>query len=173
MQKFLASLLTVFASLTPQGTHKPSWQTKDTNCNENMTLCWYGVEEVNDPEVIAFGQRWNAQDKDEKPLEWVTEVRCMREKHMCILAQSKHVLGIARTTIDLFAVEEWSDFQIRALGENDYPKGQECEIDSLILNRSEGSVSLMTVPGPAASTKHCTTLMKPKTVVYTLDLRAL
>jgi hypothetical protein len=173
MFEFISVLFVLSAWLSPQADHKPSWQTKETNCNESMTLCWYQAEQVSDPEVIAFGQRWNTQDKDEKPLEWVTEVRCMREKHMCILAQSKHVLGIARTTIDLFVVEEWTDFQIRALGENDYPKGQECEIDSLILNRSEGSVSLLTVPGPAASTKHCVTVMKPKTVMYTLDLKTM
>jgi hypothetical protein len=157
----------------PQASHKPSWQTKDTNCNENMTLCWYGAEQVSDPEVIAYGQRWNTLDKEEKPLEWVTEVRCLREKHMCILARNQHVLGITRTNIDLYQIQEWSELQIRAVEESDFPKGEECEIDTLMLNRSDGSVSLLAVPGPASSSKRCMNVMKPKTVMYTLDLKSL
>jgi hypothetical protein len=70
-------------------------------------------------------------------------------------------------------VEEWSDFQIRAVEESDFPKGQECEIDSLKLNRSDGSVSMLTVPGPAASSKRCMDIMKPKTVMYSLNLKLL
>lgn len=171
MLNYLTVLVALLTSLALQGTRKASWQTKDTNCNESMTLCWYGADEVTDPEVIAYGKRWVTLDKDEKPLEWVTEVRCLRGTHMCILARNQQVFGTSRTNIDLFRVEEWSDFQIRAIEESDYPKGQECEIDTLMLNRSDGSVSMLTVPGPAASTKHCMTVMKPKTVMYSLDLK--
>jgi hypothetical protein len=170
MINLLVLLFTLFA---PQGSKTPAWQAKDTNCNEIMTLCWYGEDKVTDPEVIAYGVRWNTTAKDEKPLEWVTEVRCLHDKRECILARNQQIAGTGtRTDIDLFEVQEWSDFQIRAIEESDYPKGQECEIDTLILNRGEGSVSLLTAPGPGASAKHCVRLMNPKTVMYTLDLKS-
>jgi hypothetical protein len=112
-------------------------------------------------------------DPTEKPFEWVTEVRCLRNKQLCILARNQQVLDTSRTNIDLFFVEEWSDFQIRAVEDSDFPEGQECEIDSLILNRSDGSVSMLTVPGPAASSTRCMDIMKPKTVMYSLNLKLL
>jgi hypothetical protein len=67
-------------------------------------------------------------------------------------------------------VEEWSSFQIRAIEESDFPKGKECEIDTLLLNRAEGSVLMLSVPGPAAQSKLCLGIMKPKTVVYKFEI---
>jgi hypothetical protein len=70
----------------------------------------------------------------------------------------------------MYHVEEWNDYQIRAIGENDFPQGRECEIDTLLLNRVDGSVSMLSAPGPAASAKGCTALMTSKTVMYTLEI---
>jgi len=167
------TVLVVILTLFTQGNHKPSWQTKDTSCNERMTLCWYGADEVSNPEVIAYGKSWVTLDKEEKPLEWVTEVRCLRDKQMCILARNQQLIRTTQTNIDLYEIQEWSDFQIRAIEESSFPKGQECEIDTLMLNRPDGSVSMLSIPGPAGSTKDCMSVIKPKTVMYTLDLKAL
>ena len=81
-----------------------------------------------------------------------------------------YVLHLLQTNIDLYKIKEWNDFQIRAIGESDFPPGKECEIDSLFLNRADASVSMLSVPGPAASDKRCMLLMKPKTVIYSLQL---
>jgi hypothetical protein len=70
----------------------------------------------------------------------------------------------------LYKVEEWNEYQIRAVGESDFPRGKECEIDSLLLNRAEASVSMLSVPGPAATTKICLGIVKPKTVIYKLEI---
>ncbi len=43
-------------------------------------------------------------------------------------------------------------------------------IDTLLLNRVEGSVSMLSAPGPAATTRGCTGFPKPKTVVYKLEI---
>ena len=77
---------------------------------------------------------------------------------------------LRRTNIDLYRIAEWSSYQIRAIAENDLPPGQECEIDTLLLNRVEGSVSMLSAPGPAATTRGCTGFPKPKTVVYKLEI---
>jgi hypothetical protein len=173
----LGTSFLIFTPFTPtiipqQNPKKYSWQAEGTNCNQGMTFCWYGTEDVSDPQVTAYGNRWISQDKDEKPFEWVTEVRCVQEFHTCILAKNQKapIGGGSITSIDLYRVEDWSNFQIRALGENDLPRGRECEIDSLLLNRAEGSVSMLSVPGPAAATKLCMGIMKPKTVIYKLEI---
>ena len=77
------------------------------------------------------------------------------------------------TNIDLYQIEQWSSYEIRAKGENEFPQGKECEIDTLMLNRVEGSMSMLSTPGPAAATKVCAGpfgTIKPKTVVYTLEI---
>jgi hypothetical protein len=164
----------LFASTAwAQGSPKKyPWQEKDTNCTHGMTFCWYGSDLVADPEVTAFGPRWVSQDKEEKPLEWVSAVRCVKALHICILARNQKLLfgGGTMTNIDLYHVQEWSEYQIRAVGENDLPHGEECEIDSLLLNREDASISMLSVPGPGATNKGCEALMKPKTVMYRLQL---
>lgn len=165
-----AGLLASFTWL--QGTAKKyPWQDGDTPCDKTMSFCWYGAEIVSDPEVTAYGNRWVAQDKEEKPLEWITEVRCVQRLHTCIVARNQKVLNGSVTNTDLYNVEEWSSYQIRAIGENSLPKGKECEIATLLLNRIEGSVIMLSVPGPAASTKTCLGIIgKPKTVTYKLEI---
>jgi hypothetical protein len=165
-----ALLLGITLLALPQATKKYPWQHGDTHCNETMTFCWYGPEEFSDGQVTAYGQRWVAQDNAEKPFEWITEVRCVKEFNICILARNQKVFNRTVTNIDLYRIQEWSQFQIRAIGESDFPHGKECEIDTLLLNRAEPSVSMLSVPGPAASTKACTGIMKPKTVIYKLEI---
>ncbi len=166
----LFAALDFVASLASPQQQKYPWQHGDTHCNETMTFCWYGVEDASDAEVTASGNRWVSQDKDEKPFEWITAVRCAQQLKVCILARNQKVLNGTATNIDLYRIEEWSSYQIRAIGESDFPKGKECEIDTMILNRIEGSVSMLSTPGPAAATKACTGIMKPKTVVYKLEI---
>ena len=152
-----------FASIAfPQGPNQ-----KESDCNSTMTFCWYATD-VKDPAVFAKGDHWVAQDKDEKPLEWVTAIRCIESMHICILARNQKVgsLGRTSTSIDLFRIQEWSNYQVRAVEENYFPPGRECEIDSLLLNRAEASVSMFSVPGPAAGSKACTAM---KNVVYKLQ----
>lgn len=163
-------LLTPFVA--PSQQHKYPWQDGDTPCNKTMTFCWYGVEDVSDPQATANGNRWTTQDKEEKPFEWITMVRCLKDSKLCILARNQKVFNGSQTNIDLYRIEEWSSYEIRAIGENDFPKGKECEIDTLMLNRVEGSVSMLSTPGPAA-TKVCKGpwgTIKPKTVVYNLEI---
>jgi hypothetical protein len=71
---------TVWAQVTLK---KYPWQAKGTSCTPDMTFCWYGSDQVTNPEVIAFGNRWVSEDKDEKPFEWITEVRCVKALHIC------------------------------------------------------------------------------------------
>ena len=155
---------------SPQATKKYPWQHADTNCNQTLTFCWYGAEDVSDPQMTAYGNRWVPQDASERPFEWITEVRCLKDFKLCILARNQKVLTGSQTNIDLYRIEEWSQAQIRAIGENDPPHGRECEIDTLLLNRTEPSVSMLSVPGPAAATKPCTGIIKPKTVIYKLEI---
>jgi hypothetical protein len=172
VHQFGIVLLSVLSLAVPQ--QKYPWQrSADAHCNETVTFCWYGAEDVSDPEVTAYGNRWTAQDKEEKPFEWITEVRCLSHSKLCILARNQKVANGSQTNIDLYRVKEWSSFEIRAIGENDFPQGKECEIDTLILNRVEGSVSMLSAPGPAAATKICAGPLgniKPKTVVYKLEI---
>ena len=168
-----AIFLIMFSVVAASGqSQKYPWQHSGTNCNDTLTFCWYGVEDVSDPQVTAHGNRWTSQDKDEKGFEWITEVRCLKDLKLCILARNEKVLSLlsSQTNIDLYRIEEWSSYQIRAIGESDFPKGKECEIDTLMLNRVEGSVSMLSAPGPAAATRACMGLMKPKTVVYKLEV---
>jgi hypothetical protein len=167
-----AILLIVFFAVAASGqSQKYPWQSGDTNCDKTLTFCWYGVEDVSDPQVMVYGNRWTTQDKDEKPFEWITEVRCLKESKLCILARNQKVLNGSVTNIDLYRIEEWSSYEIRAIGESDFPKGRECEINTLMLNRVEGSVSMLLAPGPAAATKTCVGIIgKPKTVVYKLEI---
>ena len=138
----LAVLL--FASTAwAQGSPKAyPWQEKGFNCNPKMTFCWYGSDLVANPEVTAYGTRWVSQDKDEKPFEWVTEVRCIQTLHLCILARNQKLpfSDGTLTNIDLYYVQEWSEYQIRAVEESDLPHGKECEVDTLLLNREDASV---------------------------------
>jgi hypothetical protein len=168
-EMILAITLSALMALPQQAT-KYQWQHEGSPCNEKMTFCWYGDEDVLNPQVIAYGNRWTPQDKEEKPFEWVTGVRCLKEMKVCILARNHKVARGSQTHIDLYQIEEWSSFQIRAILENGLPQGNGCEIDSLLLNRAEGSVSMLSVPGPAASTQACSKIMKPKTVVYKLEI---
>ena len=140
--------------------------------SKSQILIWtsVGADQVSDPQVTAYGNGWVSQDKDEKPFKWITQVRCLKEMRVCILAKNQKVANGSLTTTDLYRVQEWTNFQIRAIGESDFPHGQECEIDSLLLNRAEGSVSMLTVPGPAAATKFCLGITKPKTVIYRLEI---
>jgi len=166
------AFVTSFASFgSPQQQQKYPWQSGDAPCNEAMTFCWYDVEVVSDPEVTAYGNRWTTQDKDEKGFEWITEVRCVKVSKLCILARNQKVIIGTQTNIDLYRIEEWGKVQIRATGESHFPKGRECEVDTLMLNRVEGSVSMLLAPGPAAATKTCVGIIgKPKTVVYKLEV---
>lgn len=172
MKTCLIAVLLLCVGAGAQEQQKYPWQRNDTPCDADMTFCWYGADIVSDPQVTAFGDRWVAQDKDEKPFEWITEVRCLKDHKLCILARNqKLVIGDRRmTNIDLYRIESWTTVEIRAVGENDLPKGKECEIDTLILNRVEGSVSMLSTPGPAAATKACMGIIKkPKTVMYRLE----
>jgi hypothetical protein len=171
VHQFGIILLSVLASAVPQ--QKYPWQHADTQCDKTMTFCWYGEELVSDPQVTAYGNRWGAQDKDEKGFESITQVRCLKELRICILARNQKVMNGSQTNFDIYKVESWSGNEIRAIGENDFPKGKECEIDTLLLNRVEGSVSMLSTPGPAAATKVCAGpfgTIKPKTVVYKLEI---
>ena len=80
--RIYALLFALFALLaSPQPQHqqkKYPWQQEGTNCDKLMTFCW------SDSQVTAYGNRWVAPDKDEKPFEWVTEVRCLKDYKLCI-----------------------------------------------------------------------------------------
>jgi hypothetical protein len=166
-----AFALACVATIAPPQQQRYPWQSGDTNCDKTFTFCWYGVEDVSDPQVTAYGNRWTTQDKDEKGFEWITEVRCLKESKLCILARNQKVMNGSRTNIDLYRIEEWGTVQIRAIGESDFPRGRECEIDALILNRVEGSVSMLSTPGSAAATKACMGIIRnPKRVVYKLEI---
>lgn len=149
---------------------KYPWQDGDTPCDKTMSFCWYGSEIVSDPEVTAYGNRCVSQDKEEKPFEWITEVRCIQKLHVCILARNQKIQNGSRTNMDMYRVEEWNDYEIRAIEESDLQPGKECEVDTLLLNRAEGSVSMLSVPGPGAASKGCMGIMKPKTVIYKLEI---
>jgi hypothetical protein len=169
-----SALVFVATTTSPHPQQKYPWQHSDGNCNETTTFCWYGVEDSSKPEVTAYGNRWTTQDKDEKGFEWVTEVRCVKDSKLCILARNQKAMnGGSQTNIDLYRIEEWGKVQIRAIGENLFVPGKECEFDTLILNRVEGSVSMLSAPGPGAATKVCMGpggIIKPKTVVYKLEI---
>jgi hypothetical protein len=174
---FALSVVALFAvALFAQNAAKKyPWQHADTQCDKMTTFCWYGDGDVSDSQVTAYGNRWSAQDKEEKPFEWITQVRCLKEFRICILARNQKVMNGSQTNTDIYKVESWTSNEIHAVGESDFPKGKECEIDTLLLNRAEGSVSMLSTPGPAAATKLCAgpfNDIKPKTVMYKLEIRA-
>ena len=115
----------VFAQNTAR---KYPWQHADTQCDKMMTFCWYGAEDVSDPQVTAYGNRWVAQEKDEKPFEWITQVRCLKDLRICILARSQKVMNGSQTNTDIYRLESWTSNEIRAVVENDFPKGKQYEI---------------------------------------------
>jgi hypothetical protein len=163
-----ALLLLIFAVAASAQT-RYSWQWKDTDCDYHMTFCWDGPFADNSDEVTAWGNHWVSQDKNEKPLEWVTEVRCVKSQRVCILARNQTIGGGGpRTNIDLYIVREWKDYQIRA-DEEGSGLLVGCEQDSLLINRADASVSMLSNPGPAAATVRCQQVMKPKTVIYKLE----
>jgi hypothetical protein len=92
---------TVWAQVTPR---KYPWQAKDTSCTPDMTFSWYGSDLVTNPEVTAFGNRWVSQDKDEKPFEWITEVRCVKALHICILARNEKLSFSDKTLTSIESV---------------------------------------------------------------------
>ena len=149
-----AILLIVFSAVAVSGqSQKYPWQHGETRCNKTMTFCWYGIEEFSDAEVTAHGRRWTSQDKDVKPLEWITEVRCLHDYKLCVLARNQKLIegsDETNTNIDLYRIQQWGTIEIRAIGETDLPK---CEVDTMILNRVEGSVSVLSAPGPKAADK--------------------
>ena len=119
-----AILLIVFTAVAAGQSQKYPWQHGDTHCNETMTFCWYGAEEVSDPQVTAYGNRWATQDKDEKPFEWITQVRCLKDLRICILARNQKVMNGSQTNTDIYRIESWTSNEIRAVVENDFPKGK-------------------------------------------------
>jgi len=153
----LALLFWLFAPTT-------SAQSKDAKpCNENMTFCWYNDD------VDAWGTLWKSDDPAEKSLEQVTEVRCVQRLHVCIKARNQKVnFGLPSVTnIDLYNVRSWDGTQIRAV--MDEQIDPDCEQDTLVINRVDRSVVIISSPGPRGNEKRCTGLMgQPKTVVYRL-----
>ena len=93
---FVASIASFASSHSQQ---KYPWQHGNTPCNETLTFCWYGAEDVSDSQVMAYGNRWTTQDKDEKGFEWITEVRCVKDSNLCILARNQKVLSGSQTNI--------------------------------------------------------------------------
>ena len=92
LRNSLILVLALLASVaSSQNTPKKyPWQHGDTSCNETMTFCWYGSELVSDPEVTANGNRWVAQDKEEKPFEWITRgPMCPKTAHLHSCSESK------------------------------------------------------------------------------------
>jgi hypothetical protein len=133
-------------------------QSKPT-CNEKQTFCWYSDE------ASASGDRWVSPDKKESPLEFITAIRCIKSLKLCINARNLELLGKRITFVDLFYVTKWSSVQIEASRE-ERTADFGCTSDSLLLNKVEQTATLISTPGPA--TKDCATLLKPKTVTYTL-----
>lgn len=155
----------------PQSTPKKyPWEVEGTSCAKGLTFCWYGSERVSDPQVTAYGTRWVSQDKEEKLLEWVTEVRCLKSLNVCVLARSEKRREGTLTYIELYRIQEWSELQIRAVAEDAFPPYTECTIDSLLLNRADASVSRLSVPSVAGTIGPCTLIAKPKTTMYKLEL---
>jgi hypothetical protein len=162
----LVALFALLASPQPQQRQKYPWQYADTQCNEGMTFCWY------DFQVTAYGNRWVSEG--EKPFEWITEVRCLEDYKLCILARNQKVLDGSQTNIDLYRIEEWSSSQILAIresfvhnvstddlirqfifGNTHLSPGNDCEVDRLLLNRVEGSVLMPLTPAPGTTSKLC------------------
>jgi hypothetical protein len=141
----------------------------DHPCDKYMKFCWYGPYQDGSDEVDAWGTLWKSDDPTEKSLEQVTEVRCVKKLHICIKARNQKVtfLDSSVTNIDLYNVRSWDNTQIRAVMEE--VTVPECEQETLVINRAEQSVLIMSSPGPHGNEKRCTDFMgPPKTVVYRL-----
>jgi hypothetical protein len=137
--------------------------TSQEGCNEKRTFCWHSDE------VEAWGELWKSDDPSKKPLEQVTEVRCVKKLHVCIKArnQQRHFGLPSLTNIDLYNVRSWDHTQIRAV--MDEALDSECEQDTLLVNLVEQSATLISSPGPQGNEKHCTNFIgPPKTVVWRL-----
>ena len=137
-------------------------------CNKGLTFCWLGPYSDNSDEAQAWGNRWVSQDKAEKPLEQVVEVRCLKAFEICIVAHNQLFFSYKRlTSIDIYRVSVWNENQINAKEEHGVLA--KCEEDSLIINRAEQSTLLVASPGPDADKKVCTDIMgNAKTVIYQL-----
>jgi hypothetical protein len=134
-----------------------------------MTFCWYGPYSDQSDEVDAWGNHWVSEDKTESPLEWVTEVRCVRRLDVCILARNQSPSHTDRhiTNVDLYKVSRWDRNQVTAVGEQS--TFSDCEEDLLSLNRTERIALMTSSPGPLADKEHCIKIQgKPKTVMYRL-----
>lgn len=139
-----------------------------TNCDHRMTFCWYGPYDDGSDEADAYGRRWTTSDNTEKALEWNTALRCLKSRHLCILARNQALLGSeTMTAIDLYDVTEWSDFEIKADSEANRPA--HCELNSLLISRPEARVTMLSRPGPHADSKECTVAAAPRTVLYKLE----
>lgn len=137
------------------------WQWHGTTCDRNMTFCWNGPYKDNSDEVEAWGSRWVSEDRAVKPLEWIRAIRCIKPKELCVVARTQ----MGMTNIDLYPIREWTNDQVTA-GEEQ--KG-DCEEETLLINRADASVSLISKPGPLADSSSCKVGgMKPKTVLYRL-----
>lgn len=143
-------------------------QLKDDNCDERMTFCW-SYPGISDPEVTARGNQWMSQDKTEKPLSMVVEIRCIRKLNVCIYAsnEKRPFINGSITRIDLYNVTRWDGAEIDATSEVRFDP---CEHDSLMLNHAEKRAYLIASPASKAGESVCTNLIgKPKTVVYQLN----
>lgn len=138
-------------------------------CDKETTFCWYGPYADGSDEVEAWGDYWVSQDATEKPLEYSSEVRCIKRLKVCAWAQNSVLLGRNITKVEILPINRWSDQQVNADGE----QGQlsACEQDSFVLNRMDRSVIMISSPGPGANSKSCAFLGKPKTVIYKLSQR--
>ena len=139
-------------------------QTKQNACNRSLTFCWYGPYSDGSDEVEASGDRWTPQDSSEKPIEWPSDVRCVKRYGICIEANSRGGLGKTIATIDIFPVTRWDSQQVNAERDDD-----PCERNSLILTKQDRSTLLISSPGSRGNSEACGSYLgKPKTVVYKL-----
>jgi hypothetical protein len=126
-------------------------------CNQRMSFCWFGPYSDNSDEVQAWGNHWVSQDKTEKPLEQVVEVRCIKALKICIVAHNQRLFTESMTAIDIYYVTRWDDVQVNAKEEHGIT--ERCEEDSLMINHAERSVLLVSSPGVDAANKSCTNFM--------------
>jgi hypothetical protein len=140
---------------------------KANACNKAMTFCWYGPYADGSDEVEAWGNHWSTDDSSETLLEVDTEVRCVKRLHICLKAGSQKVLGQTVNKVDILPVTRWDSEQITADGEGN--SSEPCERDTFIVSRVDGSVLMISAPGPRADSSGCRGLLgKPKTVTYKL-----
>lgn len=136
-------------------------------CNKDLTFCWYGPYADESDEVEAWGNRWSTDDPSEKPLEVNTEVRCVKRLHVCLKAGSQKALGQIITKVDILPVTRWDSEQITADGEGN--SVEPCERNTFVVSRVDGTVLMISSPGPRADSSGCRGVLgKPKTVTYKL-----